>query len=107
MRIHPVFHTSLLLPAANDPHQGQFQEPPPPVIVDNEEEYEVSTILDSKKVGRGVRYLVKWTGYDTPTWEPYDHVKHLEGMLKNFHHNHPNRAKPDWALGFRSTRTQT
>jgi hypothetical protein len=59
MKIYPVFHTSLLLSAANDPYKGQYQEPPPSVIVNNEEEYEVSAILDSKKVGKGIRYLIQ------------------------------------------------
>jgi hypothetical protein len=40
MKIHPVFHTSLLLSAANDPYKGQHQKPPSSVIVNNEEEYE-------------------------------------------------------------------
>ena len=94
MRIHPVFHTSLLLPTANDPHKGQIQEPPPPVIVNHEEEFEISAILDSKRAGRGIKYLIKWTGYDNPTWEPYNNIKHLGPMLIAFHAKYPLRAKP-------------
>ncbi len=38
---------------------------PPPELVDNEEEYEVEKILDSRHHGRGhaLQYLVKWKGY--------------------------------------------
>ena len=67
IRIHPVFHTSLLLPAATNPYKGQRIEPPPPVTVNNEEEYEVSAILDSKRIGKGIRYLIQWLGYNDPT----------------------------------------
>ena len=38
--------------------------------------YEVETILAtrmSNNIGR--EYLVKWTGYDDPTWEPHDYLK--------------------------------
>ena len=39
--IHPVFHVSLLEHAANDPFPGLIAPPPPAVIVDGEEEWEV------------------------------------------------------------------
>ena len=46
--------------------------------MDEEVEYEVEEILDQKK-GRGgsEKYLVKWEGYERPTWEPYNFVKDL------------------------------
>ena len=95
MDIHPVFHVSLLKPAATDPHEGQRAAPPPPVVVNDEDEYEVYEILDSKR-GRGrggpVRYLVKWTGHGTPNWEPYENVKHLDALRK-FHLLYPKKPQ--------------
>ena len=38
MRSHPVYHVSLLEPAASDPLVGQKQPPPPPIIVDENPE---------------------------------------------------------------------
>jgi hypothetical protein len=52
IKIHPVFHISLLEPASTDPLPGQPQPPPPPIIVDDEPEWEVDEIVDSRFVGK-------------------------------------------------------
>ena len=58
MKVHPIFHVSLLEPAASDPLPGQLQPAPPPVIIDEELEWEVDEIVDSKFVGKTLKYLV-------------------------------------------------
>ena len=47
IRIHPVFHVSLLRPTTTDPVPRQLQPPLPPVEVDGIEEWEVEEIVDS------------------------------------------------------------
>ena len=61
MRIHDVFHPSLLQKALEDPLPGQHNDPAPPIIVDDKEEWEVNDILDARRVGRGrkVQFCVK------------------------------------------------
>ena len=59
-----------------------------------EEEWEVETILKErtkkakdKKTGRFKHvkeYLVKWLGYDNPTWEPEENLEHCQEILKDF-----------------------
>jgi hypothetical protein len=80
-RIHNVFHSQLLRLASYDPLPSQVQDDtqPLPQLVGDEDEYEIEKILDEKTVrGRGgprKKFLVKWTGYAQPTWEPKDAFK--------------------------------
>jgi hypothetical protein len=94
MKVHPVFHVSLLEPIATDPIPGQLAKPAPPVIVDGQEEYEVEEILDSRRSRNEIQYLVKWTGYHDPTWEPLQNVTHCYELLQVFHNRYPRKPRP-------------
>jgi len=93
MSVHNVFHICRLTPAANDPLPGQQQPPPPPVVVDGHDEYLVEAILDSKLVRRRLKYCVKWSGYDNPTWE---YAEDLDGVaaLDVYHKRYPLKPGP-------------
>lgn len=95
MKVHPVFHVSMLEPVASDPLPGQSQLPPPPVIVNGELEFQVEEILDARKTRNSSQpmYLVKWTGESQITWEPYDNVKDLEA-LDRFFTRYPEKPRP-------------
>jgi hypothetical protein len=73
MRVHPVFHASLLKKFV--PRPGETTQPPP-LVVEGEEEYEVEAVIGRRlkkyavKTGKHscvvrtrVEYLVKWKGY--------------------------------------------
>ena len=64
-KIHPVFHVDLLTPYKETTFHGSNYTKPPPDLINDEEEYEVEQILDSRVRGRSrkVQYLVKWIGY--------------------------------------------
>ena len=75
--LHPVFNVINLMPATDDPIPGRrIPAPPPPEIIDGEEEWVVEEILDSKVVNRKLQYLVKWKdfGIEHNSWEPWDNV---------------------------------
>ena len=59
--IHPVFHVSLLEPYTG--REGEDAPQPPPEIIEGAEEWEVEEILDSKREGKTLHYLVRWLGY--------------------------------------------
>ena len=64
MKIHLVFHLSLLEPYKVSTTLGRLQAPSLPIEVDGTEEFEVSEILDSR-INRGkLEYLVHWQGYE-------------------------------------------
>jgi hypothetical protein len=89
MKIHPIFHVSMLEPA---PPNAELTEP---VEVDPiEGEYEVEAILSSRKRGKTTEYLVKWLGYDESenTWEPIKHLTHCQQMLDQYHQQNPEQT---------------
>ena len=85
MKVHPVFHVSLLEPAASNPLLGQLQPPPPPVIIDEEPEWEVDEIVDSKFVGKTLKYLVRWVSYTDLTWELDSLLANAPSAIRRFH----------------------
>ena len=56
-RIHPVFHVTQLEPFHH--REDKELEQPPPVVIDDNEEWEVKEILDKRMHYRKKQYLVK------------------------------------------------
>jgi len=96
--LHPVFHISLLEPVTPDSIPDRHHSPPPPIEIDDTEEYEVSAILDSRRRRNRLEYLVEWSGFEnTPehrTWEPTTNLEHSADFLRDFHHRYPHKPAP-------------
>ncbi|KAK3514488.1 hypothetical protein QTP70_018678, partial [Hemibagrus guttatus] len=79
-KIHPVFHVSLLKPhhpsVLPPTEPGEVEEPPIPLIVDEGTAYLVRDILDSRRRGGRLEYLVDWEGYgpEERSWVPRNDV---------------------------------
>ena len=58
IRIHRVQHVSLLNPVVDDSLEEQVVDPPPPMEVDGEEEYQVSNVEDSRVYRNQLQYLI-------------------------------------------------
>jgi len=90
--IHDVFHVSLLLPYRETAAHGPNFAQPPPDLINDEEEYEVESIVNHRHYGRQrqLQYLIKWKGYPSSdnTWEPKENV-HTEDLVKGYHRRHP------------------
>ena len=84
LKIHQVQPVSLLDPVVSDPLDGPRVKPPPPVEVDDEEEYQVLSVKDSQMYRSQLQYLIRWTGYHSFRWDP---VKFVDGLqaVDEFH----------------------
>ena len=100
--IHPVFPVSQVepyIPVENIPHR--IPEPPPPVEVEGELEFEVSEILDSKSdhcCRVPIRYYVRWAGYEGTdeefSWVGADDLQHSLEFIQEFHERYLNKPGP-------------
>ncbi len=85
--IHDVFHIDLLTPYRETDIHGSNYSRPTPDLVDNEEEYEVEKILDTRQFGRGRKkqYLIKWKGYPDSDNEWVNHKDiHAPEAIREF-----------------------
>ncbi|CAI7808039.1 unnamed protein product [Closterium sp. NIES-53] len=66
-KLHNAFHVQLLKPY-KDPNQqfkGRQLPPPPPVLIQDEPEYEVERVLTHRRRGgKTLEFLLRWKGYD-------------------------------------------
>ena len=61
---------------------------------EEEEEYEVEEIVDSRLHRGKLQFLVKWTGYDEPSWQPEsDVVGNVDEAISDFYHLHPGAPR--------------
>jgi len=90
MRIHDVFHVSLLKPYRSD---GEERPPPPALFIDGVPEYEVEAILAhrQRRYGKGkmkfrYEYFVQWKGYPAEhnSWEPGRNLTHCDETLREY-----------------------
>jgi len=88
MRIHPVFHISLLEPAHPDTPEGPAPELDPEI---QELVYDVESILAVRRRRNRLQWLVKWEGYahEENTWEPKEMLTNCPVALQRFYQENP------------------
>jgi hypothetical protein len=99
--VHPVFHVSMLELSTPNSVPNCIQPPPPPVIIDEEPEYEISEILDSKLDKRWackLLHLVRWSSYEgtneETSWIPANELGHASEIVSEFHLHYPSKPGP-------------
>ncbi|CAI7811504.1 unnamed protein product [Closterium sp. NIES-53] len=66
-KLHNAFHVQLLKPYKdpNQQFQGRQLPPPPPILIQDEPEYEVERVLTHRRRGgKTLEFLLRWKGYD-------------------------------------------
>src|SRR5882724_9778472 len=100
--VHPVFHVSMLEPVTPNLIPDRIQPPPPPITVDDEPEFEISEILDSKIDNHchscKLLYLVQWTGYEgtdeETSWILASKLGHASKLVADFHSAYSAKPGP-------------
>lgn len=96
--IHPVFHASLLKPYHRKNYPGRpIRDKPPPVLIDQEPEYELDKILTTRKHYQSVKYFVSWKGYDEAdnSLIPLSNLANSARLVSEFHRKHPTALRPN------------
>ncbi|CAI7929327.1 unnamed protein product, partial [Closterium sp. NIES-54] len=66
-KLHNAFHVQLMKPYKdpNQQFQGRQLPPPPPVLIQDEPEYEIERVLTHRRrSGKALEFLIRWKGYD-------------------------------------------
>jgi hypothetical protein len=92
MRIHPVFHVSLLEKAVTNQYSNRLHSEPPPIQVEDQDEFLVKEVLDSRVCRKTLQYLIDWEGYPPSerAWINADDV-HAPELVQQFHERHPRK----------------
>jgi len=93
MRVHPVFHNSLLKPYhETQAHGPNFERPPPEIVGGEEGHYEIDKILAARPTRncKSTQYFVHWKGYTDAdnSWIPAGELTHTKELLAEFHARH-------------------
>jgi hypothetical protein len=83
LRMHPVFHVSLLRLFQEGTRQ---QKPPPPVEVQGELEWEVEKVLGERGTKNRKQFLVQWKGYgpEDTSWQPAKNLAAAQEAIRDF-----------------------
>jgi hypothetical protein len=94
LRIHPVVNITRLRPYV-PPIPGQQVQPPPPIELDGEPEWEVSEVLNARLRRGALQFLVRWKGFtpDHDSWEPEENLARAPKLVEEFYRTHPDAPK--------------
>ena len=97
MKIHPVFHNSLLKPYYETwEHRPNYERPAPKIVNREEGHYEIESILQAcpTQNRKSTQYLVKWKGYPESKnlWLPEKELTSAKELLEQFKQQEKNTS---------------
>ena len=84
MRIHDVFHVSLIKPFVACTAEDLIN--PPVVYVDGDQEFDVDFVKAHRGTKRNQEFLVHWVGYspEHDSWEPAAALQNCSAEVKKY-----------------------
>ncbi|KAJ1600195.1 hypothetical protein NDA14_003482 [Ustilago hordei] len=76
LRVHDVFHVSMLKPARTSSLPQQAEQPTIPPLPDEDLDFEVEALIDKHSHNGTTEYKVLWRGYskEAASWEPVENL---------------------------------
>ncbi len=96
MRVHDVFHSDLLRSAVDDLLPDQKNESSDSIVINDEDEWEIDDILNSRRYRRRLQYRVKWNDYDNDlNWynADGDEFMNAQEVVDDFHIRYSNKSR--------------
>lgn len=95
VKVKPVFFPDKLRRAVkSDPLTGQIADPPPPIKVNDQQEWEVDEIVDVRLRYSKLHYKAKWVGIEDDWWYPAGDYKNAPDKLISFRKRYPSLPGP-------------
>jgi hypothetical protein len=100
MKIHDTFHISLLRLATTDFLIDQIQSSSFSIVVNDEEEYEINDILNSRYHYEKLQYKVAWIDHfsDRKWYSTENFQNHSKKILNDYHRRYLNKLESDLRL---------
>jgi len=95
MHIHDVFHSELFRLVVNDSLSDQKNESSKSIVINDEDEWKINDILNSRWYRRRLQYQVKWKSYDNDlNWYNADDNEFMNAqeMIDDFHIKYSRKA---------------
>jgi len=96
MRVHDVFHPDLLRSAVDDLLPDQKNEFSDSTVINDEDEWKIDDILNSRRYRRRLQYRVKWNDYDNDlNWynADDDEFMNAQKVVDDFHIQYSNKSR--------------
>ncbi len=96
MHVHDVFHSDLLHSVVDDLLSDQKNELSDSIVINDEDEWEIDDILNSRWYWRRLQYRVKWNDYDNDlNWynADDDEFMNVQKIIDDFHIWYLNKSR--------------